>query len=61
MIPTIVETMNIQYKCYGDNILEIMKSEIELWKSKWNRIKNEDNNILLYIIMCIYNNTIIYF
>lgn len=38
MIDTIVETINTQYK-FDDNILEILKTEVELWKSKWIRIK----------------------
>lgn len=46
MIDTITETIITQYK-FDDEALEEsqLKSEIELWREKWNRIKSEGNVI----------------
>uniref|UniRef100_A0A2S2PXR7 Uncharacterized protein n=1 Tax=Sipha flava TaxID=143950 RepID=A0A2S2PXR7_9HEMI len=47
MIHTVTETTITHYK-FDDNALEEsqLKSEIELWKEKWNRIKSEDGVVL---------------
>ncbi|XP_029341883.1 uncharacterized protein LOC100573978 [Acyrthosiphon pisum] len=47
MINTVTETIVTHYK-FDDEALEEsqLKSEIELWKEKWNRIKSEDGVVL---------------
>ena len=49
MINTVTETIVTHYK-FDDEALEEsqLKSEIELWKEKWNRIKSEGNVIIFY-------------
>lgn len=46
MIDTVTEFIITRYK-FDDEALEKsqLKSEIELWKEKWNRIKSESNVI----------------
>jgi len=52
-IDTLVATIKTGYT-FDDDLLELLeesqlKSEIQLWKEKWKKVKNEGNYVLIII------------